>query len=144
MQAQNFKNHTRLVPSYHFVLWSVVLALDVLAILQLIIALKEGQGVLPSTIFVLIAIALSISAIQIRRFPLIAQDRAIRAEENLRHFALTGKLLDSRLTITQIIALRFAPDEELADLTERAATENLSSGDIKKAIQQWKADYHRV
>jgi hypothetical protein len=144
MQAQNFKNHTRLVPSYHFVLWSVVLALDILAILQLIFALKESQGILPSVIFILIAVALSISAIQIRRFPLIAQDRAIRAEENLRHFVLTGKLPDSRLTITQIIALRFAPDEELGGLTERAATENLSSSDIKKAIQEWRADYYRV
>ena len=144
MQAQNFKNHTRLVPSYHFVLWSVVLALDILAIIQLIFALKAGQGFLPSVMFILIAVALSISSIQIRRFPLIAQDRAIRAEENLRHFALTGKLMDSRLTIAQIIALRFAPDEELVGLTERAATENLSSGDIKKAIQQWKADYYRV
>ena len=38
-----------------------------------------------------------------RIFPLKAQDRAIRAEENLRHYALTGKLLDSRLTISQII-----------------------------------------
>jgi hypothetical protein len=144
MQTQNFKNHTRLLPSYHFILWSVVLALDIMAILQLITALQGDQGLLQSVMFILIAVALSISAIQIRRFPLIAQDRAIRAEENLRHFALTGKLPDSRLTITQIIALRFAPDEELVGLTERAATENLSSSDIKKAIQQWKADYYRV
>lgn len=144
MQAQNFKNHTRLIPSYHFILWSVVLALDILAILQLITALKRNQGILPSVMFILIAIALSISAIQIRRFPLIAQDRAIRAEENLRYFVLTGKLPDSRLTLAQIIALRFAPDEELVGLTERAAMENLSSSDIKKAIQQWKADYYRV
>ena len=144
MQAQNLKNHTRLVPSYHFVLWSVVLALDILAILQLITVLNERQGLLPSAIFVLIAVALSISAIQIRRFPLIAQDRAIRAEEKLRHFVLTGKLPDSRLTLAQIIALRFASDEELAGLTERAVMENLSSSDIKKAIQQWKADYYRV
>ena len=144
MQAQNYKNHTRLVPSYHFVLWSVVLALDILAILELIFTLKAGQGLLSSVMFILISVALSISAIQIRRFPLIAQDRAIRAEESLRHLVLTGKLPDSRLTITQIIALRFAPDEELAGLTERVAKENLSSSDIKKAIQQWKADYYRV
>ena len=47
-----------------------------------------------------------------RMFPLQAQDRAIRAEENLRHYVLAGKLLDSRLTIRQIIGLRFAIDEE--------------------------------
>jgi len=74
----------------------------------------------------------------------MAQDRAIRAEENLRYFALTGKLLDSRLTISQIIALRFAPDNELLALTDRALKENLSSTAIKKAIQHWKADHYRA
>lgn len=121
-----------------------MLALDILAIAQLITAVQAGQGLLQSILFILIAVALSISAIQIRRFPLIAQDRAIRAAENLRHFALTGRLLDSRLTLAQIIALRFAPDEELVGLAERAIKENLSSSDIKKAIQQWKADTYRV
>lgn len=81
MQAQNYKNHTRLVPSYHLVLWSVVLALDILAIIQLIFALKAGQGLLSSVMFILISVALSISAIQIHRFPLIAQDRAIRPKK---------------------------------------------------------------
>jgi len=79
-----------------------------------------------------------------RSFPLRAQDRAIRAEENLRHFVLTGKLLDSRLTIRQIIGLRFAPDDEFVALAKRAVDENLSEDDIKKAVKNWKGDYYRV
>jgi Family of unknown function (DUF6526) len=79
-----------------------------------------------------------------RTFPLRAQDRAIRAEENLRHFALTGKLLDARLSIKQIIALRFAPDNEFVDLAKKAADSNMPAADIKRAIKNWKADDYRV
>jgi len=80
----------------------------------------------------------------VRIFPLKAQDRAIRAEENLRCFAMTGKLLDSRLGIRQVIALRFASDGEFVALARRAADENLPPDDIKKAIKDWRADTYRV
>ena len=93
---------------------------------------------------VLISIILVILWIYIRIFPLKAQDRAIRAEENLRFYVLTGKLLPSTLTIAQTIALRFAPDEELVELVDRVVNENLSAKDIKLSIKNWKADYHRV
>jgi hypothetical protein len=80
----------------------------------------------------------------IRTFSLGAQDRAIRAEENLRYFTLTGKLLDSKLTLRQIIALRFAPDEEFVGLVNRAIKENLKPTSIKQSIQNWKPDYNRI
>jgi hypothetical protein len=83
-------------------------------------------------------------AYYIRMFPLIAQNRVIRAEENLRFYVLTGKLLPAEIRMSQVIALRFAPDEELEDLVKRAINENLSQTDIKKAIKNWKGDYHRV
>jgi hypothetical protein len=79
-----------------------------------------------------------------RVFALKAQDRAIRAEENLRHFVLTGKLLDKQLSVSQIVALRFADDEEFVALAAKAVKEKLSNKDIKLLIQSWKADYHRV
>jgi hypothetical protein len=79
-----------------------------------------------------------------RWFALRAQDRAIRAEENFRHFILTGKPLDSRLRMGQIIALRFASDEEMPALAKRAVEEKLSQKEIKKAIKTWKPDYNRV
>ena len=77
-------------------------------------------------------------------FALRAQDRAIRAEENFRHFILTGKPLPAELKLGQIIALRFAADEEFVGLVGKAIAEKLSVNDIKKAIQQWRADHHRA
>ena len=79
-----------------------------------------------------------------RIFALKAQDRAIRAEENLRHFAMTGKLLDPKLTIRQIIGLRFASDEEFVALARRAAEEGLTEDAIKRAVKQWRPDTYRV
>ncbi len=80
----------------------------------------------------------------VRTYALKAQDRAIRAEENLRHFILTGKPFDSRLNIRQIIALRFASDEELPTLAKKAAEENLHSKEIKQQIKDWRADNYRI
>ena len=79
-----------------------------------------------------------------RSFALRAQDRAIRAEENMRHFIATGKLLDSRLRMSQIIGLRFAGDDEFLDLAKKAIDENLSQKQIKMAVKNWKADNNRV
>jgi hypothetical protein len=79
-----------------------------------------------------------------RQFALKAQDRAIRAEENFRHYYLTGKPLDSRLTTRQIIGLRFASDEEFPSLSVRAVEENLSEDEIKRLIKKWRPDYYRV
>jgi hypothetical protein len=79
-----------------------------------------------------------------RVFPLKAQDRAIRAEENLRHFVLAGRLLDPRLGVKQIVALRFAPDDEFIALAARAVGQNLAPDDIKKAIVNWRPDEYRV
>ncbi len=79
-----------------------------------------------------------------RSFALKAQDRAIRAEETFRYYLLTGKRLSHHLTIQQIIALRFASDEEFAELAEQAARENLGPKQIKKLINIWKADHYRV
>ncbi|MGB5175767.1 MAG: DUF6526 family protein, partial [Thermoanaerobaculia bacterium] len=100
----------------------------------------RGEAVL---ILVLVIIAFIEGAL-LRIFALKAQDRAIRAEENLRHYALTGSLLNPKLDIRQIIGLRFAADEEFAELAERAAKEGLSETDIKKAVKNWRGDLYRV
>jgi hypothetical protein len=79
-----------------------------------------------------------------RALALKAQDRAIRAEENLRHFVLTGKLHDSRLSLSQVIALRFASDDEFVELSKKAAEQNMKPVDIKKQIKNWREDHNRV
>jgi hypothetical protein len=79
-----------------------------------------------------------------RTFALIAQDRVIKAEENLRYYLLTGKTLDAKLKVRQIIGLRFASDEEFPALVEKALKEKLSEKDIKKSIINWRPDHYRV
>ena len=144
MSTQNFKNHTRIVPLYHVVLYLVLIACVVLSIWNLIRAYNHHSGRLAAAVIFGLTIAIIITAAFTRIFSLKAQDRAIRAEENLRYFVLNGKLPDSRLTINQLIALRFAADTEFTLLADRAAKENMSPTDIKKAIINWKADEYRV
>ena len=142
MTPQNFKNHSRLLIGWHGVTALLLLALVVFSIINLCHVSYETH--FTAALIMLITIILCFIFWFARVFALKAQDRAIRAEESLRHFALTGKLLDSRLRIGQVIALRFAADEEFATLAKKAAEENLSSKAIKQAIVSWKADYHRV
>jgi hypothetical protein len=79
-----------------------------------------------------------------RVFALKVQDRVIRSEENMRHYLLTGKPLDSRLSVDQLIGLRFAPDAEFLALAQRAAAEQLTRDAIKRAVQTWRADHARL
>jgi hypothetical protein len=72
------------------------------------------------------------------------QDRAIRSEENFRHFILTGKPLPAGLTLRQTVSLRFASDAELPGLAERALSEKLKGEAIKKSIKDWRPDNHRA
>ncbi len=144
MQEQNFKNHAQLVPGYHVVLAGILFLSLVGAVVNLVKSIDNHGNLYSAALLVVVFVALIMLHWYARVFALKAQDRAIRAEENLRHFALTGKLLDSRLSIRQVIALRFASDVEFVDLARRAAAENLAAKDIKLAIKNWRADYHRV
>ena len=142
MKEQNFDNHHRYVPGFHFITLPAILVLLIGAIINLCTSTKEN--LYSASLIVLIAVILGSVAWYLRTFALKAQDRAIRAEENLRHFILTGKPLPSGLRMGQIIALRFASDEEFAELAERAHHEKLSNKSIKQAIQNWRTDYHRA
>lgn len=139
MSTQNFKNHAQFVPLYHYLLTAVCLTILVLASINL----YHGISIF-SVMFFLIAIALLLGMWFMRAFALKAQDRGIRAEENLRYFTLTGKLFDKNLTLQQIIALRFADNDEFVGLADKALKNNMSNKDIKLAIQNWRADHHRV
>jgi uncharacterized membrane protein len=137
---QNYRNHRRFHPLFHYIL-SLLLLITLVG--SIVFVIKNGIS-LSSILLLAIVVILAIMFLLIRTYPLKAQDRAIRAEENLRHYVLTGKLLDTRLTMGQIIALRFAGDTELPELSAKAASQNLSPDDIKKQITNWKADFNRV
>ena len=97
---------------------------------------------------VIVAVALVVLAWVARSMPLRAQDRLIRFEERTRFERLLpadlrGKI--DELSPSQLIALRFAPDDEVPELTRRALNGELRTGtDIKRAITNWRADHLRV
>lgn len=143
-QNQNYANHRRFHPQYHFLLSLLMGALFIASITELIRSFQSGNQVFPAFIFLAISIILIIIFMLVRSYPLKAQDRSIRAEENLRHYVLTQKLLDPKLSIKQIAALRFASDAEYPALCEKAAAEQLSPDAIKKSIKQWREDNYRI
>ncbi|HEV3330715.1 MAG TPA: DUF6526 family protein [Bryobacteraceae bacterium] len=144
MTTQNYAKHTQLVPLFHFILMPVLLLTLIGAAVNLYQSWDDHERIYSASLILVLVICMIILSFLARTFALKAQDRAIRAEENLRFFVLTGKLLDSRLGIRQVIALRFAPDAELVALAKKAADESLASDAIKRAIQQWRPDTYRV
>jgi hypothetical protein len=143
MKTQNFKSHGRLVTGYHKVLYPMLLAGLVGSCINLSHSCANGNYY-ASSLIVLLFLCVFLSAYFGRSFALKAQDRAIRAEENMRHFVMTGKPLPGALTIRQIIGLRFASDEEFLELIKDAIENNLKEKQIKAKIKNWKADFYRV
>lgn len=141
---QQYSNHSRLVPLYHGLTFFMILALLAGSVVNVIKSCRSGEGLYSASLLLLVSLILVFIFFFARSFALKAQDRAIRAEESLRYYVLTGHLPDSRLSIQQIIALRFASDQELKELALRAVAENLSPKEIKMAIKHWRGDYHRV
>jgi len=127
---------------FHIVTYVAIIAVIIGSIINLVNSSKEN--LYSASLLVVVSLILASIAWFGRQFALKAQDRAIRAEENFRHFILTGKPLDNRLQMGQIVALRFAPDEEFANLCQQAVNKNLKGIEIKKAIQNWRADHYRA
>jgi hypothetical protein len=140
MQEQNLKSHARFVPGFHLITLGIIIATFIIAVISVI-----STWFSPSSVFdLLTAISLGLLFLYLRQFAMGNQDRIIRAEENFRSYRLTGKMLDAALTKRQIIALRFASDEEFPALSEKAVNENMKPSAIKEAVRQWRADHHRV
>lgn len=142
MQEQNYKTHRRFIPLWHYITSLAIIALLIGSINNVVQTSKDN--LYSASLLVLVSVILLFIFRYARVFALKAQDRAIRAEENFRHYLLTGKPFDSRLTIRQIIGLRFASDEEFVELAKKAADEGLKKDEIKKLIKNWRADHYRV
>jgi len=142
--TQNYTTHTQYVTAYHRVLVPVLALTLIGSAVNLYLSLGDHERLYNASLIVVLTSLLLLLAFLTRIFALKAQDRAIRAEENLRHYVLTGKLLNPRLSVRQVVALRFASDEELPLLAERAAKDALSGDAIKRAVQNWRADEYRV
>ena len=142
-KEQNYANHVRIVPAYH----AGVFGIFVLNLFWSIYGLVQ-EGTLDSIVRLLLAIALLTLSFYTRIFALTVQDRIIRLEMTLRLEKLLPADLRSRIkdfTVRQLVALRFASDEELSDLARRVLNENVKDGKtIKQMIKRWNPDHLRA
>ena len=144
MEQQNYANHRQIVPLYHFWLFGILVLTFLGSLVNLYQSIGDHQRLYSASLITVTLVAMFLLFFLCRTFALKAQDRAIRAEESLRHYVLTGKLPDPRLSVRQIVGLRFASDEEFPALAQRAAEEGLSEDEIKRAVKSWRADAYRV
>lgn len=144
MKEQNFSNHTKFVPAFHFF---------VLPVLLLNFGWSIGRWVnsgfsLGGFVNILTAAALMVLAFCARVFALKVQDRVIRLEERLRCEQLLPSDLRARmgdLTVDQVVGLRFASDEELPELARRVLDGKLRGRKaIKREVKNWRGDYLRA
>jgi hypothetical protein len=140
---QSFEHHTRLLPGFHFVAFPLV-ALNFLyaayqaiahASMATVVGLGFAIGVLLVTLFS-------------RVMAVTVQDRVIRLEERLRMRALLPTDLQGRIddfSVKQLVALRFAGDDELPSLARKVLDERLEDQKaIKRLVKNWRADYQRA
>ena len=144
METQNYANHRRVVPMFHGVLLGLLLLTFIGSVVNLYESWGDHERMYSASLILVLDVCCVFLFFFCRIFALKAQDRAIRAEENLRHFARTGKLLDPSLGIRQIVALRFASDGEFLTLAQRAAAENMEPDAIKRAVTVWRPDPDRA
>jgi hypothetical protein len=142
-RPQTYKNHARYVPAFHFVL----LPLLILNFIWTVIAVK-GHPSSEGYRTVLVAVALLLLAFMARIFALRVQDRVIRLEMRLRLRELLPPDIASRaqaLGPRQLVALRFASDDELPVLARKVLDDNLTDQKaIKRLIKNWQADHLRA
>jgi hypothetical protein len=144
-QPQSFKNHTRFFPPFHFVLMPILLANLVVAIVATIRHWPHAHFLF--LWWIVMSVAFILTALNSRFMALKAQDRIIRLEEQLRLADLLPESqlgLIEKLTIRQLIGLRFASDAEAPALAARAVAEGLTEKQIKQSIVNWKPDDYRV
>jgi hypothetical protein len=142
-RPQSFENHAKIVPGYHR--WATAL----LALPTLYFGYRALFGFSWDALALfLFAAGVVLLGFYVRYFPLRVQDRVIRLEEQLRTERLLPADLKARageLTVGQLVALRFASDEELAELVRRVLDERITDQkEIKRAVRSWRPDHQRM
>jgi hypothetical protein len=145
MKVQNYKNHRLFYAPHHFVFYPLIL---IFAAAGAWCSFHYQERSLEFAAITAIFCMLGwLSYMTRQHYAIGIQNRVIRLELRLRYFQLTGKTfepIEQQLTLSQMIALRFASDEELIPLIEQSISRNLSPKEIKKSIHSWKADYMRI
>jgi hypothetical protein len=142
-KVQNFENHARFLPPFHFFVAPVLLINVGWSIYRVIHAFSPG-----TVIGLLVALALLVLAFAARIMALTVQDRVIRLEMRLRLLEVLPAELRARIpefSTSQLVALRFAGDAELPELARKVLQDNLNDRKaIKKLIRNWQPDFLRA
>jgi hypothetical protein len=146
--AQNYKNHVRWDPAWHFFMVPMLMINIAFAAFKLVHDwhLKSNHHYMFGW-WLILSIVFFMAFMKARMYPLKVQDRIIRLEERLRLAALLSAddlAASQALTESQLIGLRFASDAELPALVARALKEKLTREQIKEAIVNWRPDTFRV
>lgn len=147
---QTYKTHRRFIPLFHFVTGGILLLNLLWAFVRIYHAVRGGGRFdrVNSVVGLLVALALLLLFGYVRQFAVGLQDRIIRIEMQHRLADVLPPDLRARiaeLSVAQLIALRFAGDAELPDLTRKVLDEKIADREpIKRQIREWKADDMRI
>ena len=139
---QSFERHAKMVPLYHY--WATLFLMAPTIYFAIVTVTSFSWGSLMMLVF---ALGVILAAFFARAFPLGVQDRVIRLEERIRLEGLPEDLRGRihEISTDQLIALRFASDDELALLVRRVLEGELSDRkSIKAAIRTWRPDHQRI
>ena len=140
---QSFENHARFVPPYHFIT-SGIFFINFLWSGYRLVRTPSAEA----AVSLLLAVGLLLLFVYVRTFPLVVQNRVIRLEEQLRMRGLLPADLQARIgefTPAQLVALRFASDEELPQLCRIVLADKVADQKaIKKMIKKWRPDHLRA
>ncbi len=141
--TQNFENHAKIVPAFHYFVLPVLL-INLGWRIDRLWHLVSADTV----ISVLVAAALILLALCGRMFALTVQDRVIRLEMRLRLQNVLPPELRARIPefkVAQFVSLRFASDAELPELARKVLDEHLTDRKaIKKLVRNWQPDLLRA
>ena len=142
-RPQSNDNHAILITGYHKVGFTLLLVLLINSVVGMV---RDFSWT--AVIAFILATALLIISFYARVFALGVQDRVIRLEERMRMERVLPDDLKARImdvSTNHLIGLRFAPDEELADLVRQVLDGSLTTRkEIKAAIKNWRADNQRI
>lgn len=141
--VQNYENHAKFVPVYHFVAFPLIVVNAGWRIYRAVIDPSAD-----AVIAALTAVALIIVFFFARIFALRVQDRVIRLEMRMRLRDVLPLGLHVRInefTTDQLVALRFASDAELSELAQMVLRDRIQDKKaIKRMIRDWQADHCRA
>lgn len=149
MSNQNLKNYRKFYPLHHFVFYLISIVLLVISLFQVFINIDHNSSFVGiwSAISAVVILMIILSFMLRQHYALGLQDRIIINEFKFRYFALTGTRPESlpyQFSDSQIFALRFSEDQDLAVLMNKTMENDWSASKIKENIKNWKADHKRI